>query len=151
MFVSGSRPLIAVLEHTPKKCFWSIYSSILSIVGPVEKSLFFRGRFGSSKNRKNRALGAQESIFSLRLARKCETLWAEGPRAPRARYYKTIKTTGKGTGVRYLTRRGPMARRFFLIYLYFLYLYNFISFLPLLLLYILFLLFLSCCVPHILT
>ena len=63
----------------------SIYSSIVSILGPVEKSSFFDVALGRRKIHKNRALGRQGPQKSARAGSKVVTLGVKGPRAPRAR------------------------------------------------------------------
>ena len=69
----------------------SIYSSFLCISGNVEKTWFFDVALGRRKINKNRALGRQGPPCAPRLVAKSGIFGIEGPRAPRARYYKTIK------------------------------------------------------------
>ena len=92
----------------------SIYSWILMILCRVEKSLFFRWRFGPSKNRKNRALGGQRLEKSLRDFAEWGVVGSDGPRGGLARTVKDWKKRGnkeQGTVKKDLTHQWPMARR----------------------------------------
>ena len=63
----------------------SIYSSIVSILGPVEKSSFFDVALGRRKIHKIEPWEGPQK--SARAGSEVVTLGVKGPRAPRARYY----------------------------------------------------------------
>ena len=73
-----------------------LYLPFGSFLGEVEKSSFFDEAPGRRKINKNRALGAQGPPSAPTAVAEVHTLAVEGPRAPRARYYKTTKKQAKG-------------------------------------------------------